>query len=286
MERFRFHWLRENVDQGARYMALGLFFKCCLADNLAAHLDRSVVNNAFLVWMANLIFGLRIYYDFAGYSLIAVGLARMLGITLTLNFLSPYASTSVAEFWRRWHVTLSQWFRDYLYVPLGGGRTKWWAFNVALVFVVSGIWHGAGWNFLFWGALHALFLIFCRLLRVPLPRAAAWGITMVACFFAWLSFYETDTSVLLAKMGTLLNPFAYSAANAKAALHQWATPNAFVMFCFLGLTSLVLVLEWQSVARKDQAYFYLLRLPALTVMIVLAILLAPGKSNDFIYFAF
>src|SRR5437016_3800104 len=112
--------LPENLNVGASWIALGLFFKCCLADNLNLLFNRSSDTNPFLVWLANILFGLRIYYDFAGYSLIAVGLARCLGIKLTLNFLSPYCSTSIVEFWHRWHVTLSQWFRDYVYVPLGG----------------------------------------------------------------------------------------------------------------------------------------------------------------------
>src|SRR5206468_5042002 len=141
-----------------------------LADNLAAYFDASSTSNGYLIWLANVLFGLRIYYDFAGYSLVAFGLARCLGIRLTLNFASPYCSTSSGEFWRRWHITLSQWFRDYMYIPLGGGRTKHWAGTVAIVFLVSGIWHGAGWNFLIWGALHACFLILNRVgAKLSLP---------------------------------------------------------------------------------------------------------------------
>ena len=139
MEGFRFRWSAENLNEGAGWIALGLFFKMCLADNLAVYFNGSVSNAWRLIWLNNLLFGLRIYYDFAGYSLIAVGLGRCLGVKLTLNFLSPYCSTSMVEFWRRWHVTLSQWFRDYVYIKLGGGRVRWLAFNVALVFIVSGI---------------------------------------------------------------------------------------------------------------------------------------------------
>ena len=113
--------------------------------------------NAYLIWLANLVFGLRIYYDFAGYSLIALGVGRSFGIKLTLNFLSPYCSTSATEFWRRWHITLSQWFRDYMYIPMGGGRVRWWWLNVVVVFVVSGIWHGAGWNFVLWDDARGVF---------------------------------------------------------------------------------------------------------------------------------
>src|SRR5262249_43524208 len=139
------------------------FLKCCLADNLALYFSGESATNAYLIWLDNFLFGLRIYFDFAGYSLVALGLAECLGIRLTLNFASPYVSTSVIEFWRRWHISLSQWFRDYIYVPLGGGRTAFWAANVIIVFLVSGLWHGAGWNFVLWGALHGLYLIANRL---------------------------------------------------------------------------------------------------------------------------
>jgi D-alanyl-lipoteichoic acid acyltransferase DltB (MBOAT superfamily) len=194
----------------------------------------------------------------------------------------------VIEFWRRWHITLSQWFRDYLYVPLGGGRVRWWAFNVALVFVVSGVWHGAGWNFIFWGAVHGLALILNRILgpRLKLPAIAGWALTMLTSFCAWLGFYETRTSVLATKLKTLLNPHAYGTSALHEALHQWSSANGFVVFCFLVLTMIVLLLEWQSVARRDVPYYYLYRPAVLVALVILTVILAPGRSNGFIYFAF
>jgi alginate O-acetyltransferase complex protein AlgI len=288
MQAFRFQWLPEQLNQGAERIALGLFFKLCLADNLAIFFDGASTNNAYLIWLANLLFGLRIYYDFAGYSLIALGLASMLGVRLTLNFASPYCSASMIEFWRRWHITLSQWFRDYLYFPLGGGRVRWWAFNVALVFVVSGVWHGAGWNFIFWGAVHGFALIINRILgpRLKLPSIAGWALTMLTSFCAWLGFYETRTAVLATKLKTLLNPHAYGTSALHEAVHQWSTGPGFVVLCFLVLTMIVLLLEWQSVARRDVPYYYLCRPAVLVALVILTVILAPGKSNGFIYFAF
>ncbi len=288
MEGFRFRWSAEQINQGASWIALGLFFKMCLADNLAAFFDPTDTGNAYLIWLANLIFGLRIYYDFVGYSLIALGLACMLGVRLTLNFASPYCATSMVEFWRRWHITLSQWFRDYLYVPLGGGRVRWWAFNVALVFVVSGVWHGAGWNFIFWGAVHGVALIVNRVLgsRLKLIAAVGWLLTMLTSFCAWLGFYETRTSVLMTKIKTLLTPHAYGAAALHESLHQWSSAQGFVMMCFLLLAGGVLLLEWQSIARQKASYYYLCHPAVLVVLIVLTVILAPGKNNGFIYFAF
>jgi len=288
MQAFRFRWLPAELNYGAERIALGLFFKLCLADNLAILFDGTSTQNAYEIWLANIVFGLRIYYDFAGYSLIALGLASMLGVRLTLNFASPYCATSMIEFWRRWHITLSQWFRDYLYVPLGGGRVRWWAFNVALVFVVSGIWHGAGWNFALWGAAHGLALIVNRLLgrRLKIPAPIGWTLTMLTSFWAWLGFYETRTSVLAMKLKALFNPHAYGSYALHEALHQWSSANGFVVLCFLVLTAVILALEWQSVARRDVPYYYLCRPAVLVGLVILTVILAPGRSNGFIYFAF
>lgn len=288
MQAFRFRWLPEQMNYGAERIALGLFFKLCLADNLATFFDGAATYNAYRIWLANVVFGLRIYYDFAGYSLIALGLASMLGVRLTLNFASPYCSSSMVEFWRRWHITLSQWFRDYLYVPLGGGRVRWWAFNVALVFVVSGAWHGAGWNFVFWGAVHGTALLVNRILgpRLKLPSPVGWLLTMLTGFCAWLGFYETRTSVLATKLETLLTPHAYGASALREALHQWSSANGFVLLCFLLLTAIVLLLEWQSVARRDLPYYYLSRPAVLIGLVMLTVILAPARSNGFIYFSF
>ncbi len=287
MEKFHFRWLPEAINEGVTWIIVGLFFKCCLADNLAALFNGSSTTNPYLIWEANLIFGLRIYYDFAGYSFVAVGLARCLGVTLTLNFRSPYCAASATEFWHRWHITLSTWFRDYMYIPMGGSRTPWWAFNVAVVFIVSGIWHGAGWNFILWGALHAALLIGNRLAAMlNVPRLLGWALTMLGTFYAWLCFYERRTDVLLHKAGVLLTPAAYSGAALREAVHGLASGSGFVLGCFLALTALTLLAEWFSVARKDEEYWYLRRPYVLAVLVALTILLAPGKQNAFIYFAF
>lgn len=287
MEQFRFRWTPEGIDQGVRWIVVGIFFKCCLADNLALYFSPASRTNAYLIWLANLLFGLRIYYDFAGYSLVAMGLARCLGITLTLNFASPYCATSATEFWRRWHITLSQWFRDYLYIPLGGGRVRWWSLNVATVFVVSGIWHGAGWNFILWGALHGAYLIVHRRWgeRLRMPRPVAWALTMLASYLAWLCFYETSPDALFAKLQALVTPAAYGTAALREAVATWHGPNGLVLVTLLALTALVLTLEWRSVARGEP--YAVMRKPVfLVILLGLTLALSPGTNNAFIYFAF
>jgi len=162
----------QRITSGLQLIALGMFKKVVFAAptqfSAAEHLT------------AAFFFAFQIYWDFSGYSDIARGSARVMGFTLMRNFDTPYLSTSVAEFWRRWHMSLSTWFRDYLYVPLGGGRVPpaRYAFNVTAVFLLSGLWHGAHWNFVIWGGLHGLFLI-CGRITGPL-RAAVRDRTGVA----------------------------------------------------------------------------------------------------------
>lgn len=155
----------ENLANGFRLIIYGLFVKMVIADNLAPIIDKvyeapeqyssiDILTTIFL-------YSFQIYGDFYGYSLVAIGSALLLGIKLMDNFKTPYLSTNIAEFWQRWHISLSTWFRDYLYYPMGGNRVskKKWILNIATVFIVSGVWHGANWNFIIWGALFGLFYI-------------------------------------------------------------------------------------------------------------------------------
>lgn len=289
MEAFGLRWNRDAINDGASWVVVGLFFKCGLADNLARWLPVFLDTTAspFMIWVSNLLFGLRIYYDFAGYSLVACGLALCFGVRLTLNFRSPYAATNIQEFWRRWHVTLSNWFRDYVYVPLGGGRASRWAGNVTVVFVVAGLWHGAGWNFVLWGAWHGLLLIGYRLSRkLACPAPVGWGITMVGAFLAWLCFYETRPEFLWRKLGSVLSPAAYTADAFRGMVGTLTAGEWTVVGSLLGLTAGTLVLEGLSVRRQDPPYALLRRPAVLAVLVVLTVLLAPEKHNAFVYFAF
>src|SRR5205085_2655138 len=169
----------DRVFDGLRQMLWGLFKKVVVADRLAALVDSvyaepRAFGGAWLI-CATFAFSFQIYCDFSGYSDIAIGAARVLGYRLMTNFDRPYASASVAEFWRRWHISLSTWFRDYLYVPLGGSRVPLarWCLNIAVVFLVSGLWHGASWTFVIWGALHGLYLIGSRITQRARDRIAA-----------------------------------------------------------------------------------------------------------------
>jgi alginate O-acetyltransferase complex protein AlgI len=179
------HQLREyhefdadRIFSGLRLMLWGYFKKVVIADRLGAIVDPIYHNprawgGAYL-WLATCFFAFQIYCDFAGYCDIAIGAARVLGVKLMDNFDRPYAARSIADFWRRWHISLSTWFRDYLYIPLGGNRVPLprWCVNVMIVFVISGLWHGASWTFVIWGALHGFYLIIERAAAVLRQRLA------------------------------------------------------------------------------------------------------------------
>ena len=166
-----------RVNSGLRLILWGLFKKVVIADRLAVYVNQ-VYNQPtdYTGWpllLATYFFAFQIYCDFSGYSDIAVGAARVMGFDLMENFRQPYVAHSVAGFWRRWHISLSTWFRDYIYIPLGGNRvsTGRWYMNLALVFLVSGLWHGARWTFVIWGALHALYV----LAEIWLGGVGVWG---------------------------------------------------------------------------------------------------------------
>ena len=194
--------------RGLAIFAAGLFKKVVIADNLAqfvspvfAHLDAGGAVTTPWAWLAMLSYALQIYFDFSGYSDMAIGLALLFGIRLPVNFRSPYQAISIIEFWRRWHITLSRFLRDYLYIPLGGNRLgeQRRYLNLLLTMLLGGLWHGAGWNFLVWGGLHGVYLCINHLwrgwrgeVRAPATGSAAkgfgWAITFFAVIIAWVFF--------------------------------------------------------------------------------------------------
>ena len=161
----------ENISKGLRLILFGFFVKMVVADHLGEYVDEVFGHldeyNSWSVWGCMVFYSFQIYCDFFGYSTIALGSAKLMGFDLMDNFRSPYLSKNIAEFWHRWHISLSTWFRDYVYIPMGGSRVKFgrWAFNILVVFVLSGIWHGAAWTFLLWGFAHGLLHIVEKALR-------------------------------------------------------------------------------------------------------------------------
>jgi alginate O-acetyltransferase complex protein AlgI len=204
--------------RGIAIFVAGLFKKVVIADNLAqfvspvfAHLDDGGVVATSWAWLATLSYTLQIYFDFSGYSDMAIGLALLFGIRLPVNFRSPYKATSIIDFWRRWHITLSRFLRDYLYIPLGGNRhgEPRRYLNLMLTMLLGGLWHGAGWNFLIWGGLHGLYLSVNHLWQrwrgvsvakpqfpaaAKFPAALSWAVTFAAVVLAWVFFRAKTAS--------------------------------------------------------------------------------------------
>lgn len=187
----------ERVTNGLKLMAWGFFKKLVIADKLALFVDPIYNNNpvsqsgaSFI--LATILFSYQIYCDFSGYSDIAVGAAQVLGFRLVNNFNNPYFANSPSDFWRRWHISLSSWMRDYIYIPLGGNKVSVyrWTINVLITFVLSGLWHGASWTFVIWGALHGLYIIVSTFLgklfnKISLGRAILrWKISSMFQLFA------------------------------------------------------------------------------------------------------
>jgi len=162
-QRHYFSW--ENLGAGLRLMLLGFFKKLVIADRLAGYVTYVYDHAQYLsygyIFIAVIFFSFQVYCDFSGYTDIAIGAAKTMGFDLMNNFNRPYFASNIRDFWSRWHISLTTWFRDYVYIPLGGGRVGRYRryFNVLLVFLLSGLWHGAGWNFVIWGGLHGLLMV-------------------------------------------------------------------------------------------------------------------------------
>jgi D-alanyl-lipoteichoic acid acyltransferase DltB (MBOAT superfamily) len=276
---------KNDLSEGIWLMIWGMFKKVVVADNMAPLVDMVYQENSGVVGpvilLATLAFGFQIYCDFSGYSDIARGVARILGFDLMFNFNLPYFATSPSDFWRRWHISLSTWFRDYLYIPLGGSRNGRGnhLLNLLLTMTVAGLWHGAGWNFLLWGVWHGLAL--CLFLRFkPVSTSAkvfGWMITMVIVFAGWALF----RCVSLEQVWFLLSHLGSS-----------ETPIWFLDYVIrlsLFVSPLILMQIWQAISNHN--------IPSLacpkwvhyglqSVMIYLVILFWNTGGTPFIYFQF
>ena len=197
---------RRNIAVGVAVFSVGLAKKVLVADSLAPHADAifDATQPVQLIdaWVGVCAYALQIYFDFSGYSDMAIGLSKMMNIDLPLNFYSPYKATSIVEFWRRWHMTLSRFLRDYVYIPLGGNRSGAGRYpNILITMILGGLWHGAAWTYVVWGALHGVFLLinhgFRKMSGRTEPRSrltalGSWALTFTAVTVAWVFFRATS----------------------------------------------------------------------------------------------
>ncbi len=288
------HFDPERARLGLLLMAWGFFKKLVVADNVALVANKvfALADPSFsLVWVGTLAFGIQIYADFSAYSDIARGTARLLGFELMENFNHPYLAETPGEFWRRWHISLSSWFRDYVYIPLGGSRgsRSSVARNLLLTFLLSGFWHGASWNFVMWGGYHGLLLVAYRALEARAPKLMTLGwlrpLRILVLFalvnVGWLMFRETNTSALLRDLA--LSP-ADEAADARlAARHLLALTLLYALP--LGVDSALYLF---GVYRRAQATPRAAAVSGLAMATLFAgaAFLYSQAPSDFIYFQF
>jgi alginate O-acetyltransferase complex protein AlgI len=286
---------RARVEEGAARFAIGLAKKVLIADTLAVPVDLVFALppdelSTSLAWFGALAYALQIYFDFSGYSDMAIGLGRVFGFAFPENFRHPYRARSITAFWRRWHITLSSWFRDYVYIPLGGnraGRVRT-VVNLLVVFVLCGLWHGAAWTFLVWGLLHGAALgverlgLGERLGRAPPLVAHAW--TVAILLTTWVVFRADDLSAA----GHVLSAMAGSTGAAADGLGSVATPLT-VAALLVGLVAALRPdLDEQGASRRaGPPVLDAARGPALAGLLVLsAVSIIASTHHPFIYYRF
>jgi alginate O-acetyltransferase complex protein AlgI len=289
----------DNAVRGMRLILWGLFKKIVIADKCAEYVDLIFGNSGdysgSTLVIGAVLFAFQIYGDFSGYSDIAIGTSKLLGIDLMRNFAFPYFSRDIAEFWRRWHISLSSWFKDYVYIPLGGSRCASWRkiSNIFIVFIVSGFWHGANWTFIIWGALHAFYFLPLSLLKrnrqnldtvaggklLPTAReffgiAVTFGLTV----FSWIFFRADSVSHAVGYISGIFSPSLF------------ATPEIMperTLF-FIGV---LLLVEWLGREEYCPLTHPRILLPtpvrwAVYYSILISLFLWGGKQQQFIYFQF
>lgn len=283
--------LYKNFSDGFRLVLFGLFVKMVVADNIAPYVnaiyENPLAHSRLQVLMGVILFSFQIYADFYGYSTIALGSAMLLGVRIMDNFKTPYLSLNITEFWNRWHISLSTWFKDYLYIPLGGNRVKLprWMFNIMFVFMVSGLWHGASWTFVVWGALHGMMLVFERLVGkiVKFKNTGLFLKTLLALktfllvAFIWIFFRAENFS----KAKEIIKILLKGSENSVDTESYW--PALF----FSGV--LILTDLWLYNTRIDrqlERQMFWQRWSIYTLLIFGLLALAGTKKYTFIYFQF
>ena len=298
-----------RATEGLQLILWGVFKKVAIGDRLAIYVN-AVYNDVesysgIPLITATVFFAFQIYCDFSGYSDIAIGVARLMGFDLMENFRQPYFSLSIREFWRRWHISLSTWFRDYLYIPLGGNRVPFLRnlLNLMIVFVVSGLWHGANWTFVIWGAVHGVFIVIETIAikltadetgkrsRVQLPVMLRWGYTFGIVCLAWVFFRANTLQDSVYVINNIFNftvdtasitaPFADGVLNAS---FDFALAIALIIILlivdvFTTRTNLFQTFQRPNIVLRWGWYYLLLGFIGLT-------LLSLNTTEAFIYFQF
>ncbi|MEM6342870.1 MAG: MBOAT family O-acyltransferase [Bacteroidota bacterium] len=298
-----------RLTNGLKLILWGLFKKVIIGDSLSIFVDSvystPASHDSLSLLLASICFAFQIYADFSGYTDIARGSAQVIGFDLMENFKQPYTAKSISEFWRRWHISLSTWFRDYVYIPLGGNRTvKWrWYYNLFVTFTVSGLWHGANWTFVLWGALHGFYLIFAIITEDSRNRLKkSLGISrnetvhklvqvlsvFVLVLIGWVFFRAENISDAFYILGQIFDPRTYTWTFSLVSNVQANSPFSFA----LGMGCLILFLILDTMSKDKQFPDFLnghklaYRWTIVYILLFCLVFFTPKGSGQFIYFQF
>jgi len=297
----------KNIALGLFIFSLGLFKKVVIADTFAIWatkgFDLSQTLTLFEAWITSLSYTFQLYFDFSGYTDMAIGAALLFNIKLPINFNSPYKALDIQDFWRRWHITLSRFLKDYIYIPLGGNRKGSFRTynNLLATFVIGGLWHGAGWTFIFWGFLHGMALVVHRLWKsfnLTMNKYLAWFITFNFVNIAWVFFrakeWEDAIKVLNGMFGfsgvvfsdrslykfESLRPFVEAHAENFGKLMFGSTPISFI------LVGIFVVLYYDNIVQISQRVKFNYKLLFLLLAITIGTLFNMSRVSEFLYFNF
>lgn len=286
----------EKVYCGIRRFSVGLSKKVLLANQLAELCDvfrASEEKSVLFYWMYAVCFTLFIYFDFSGYSDMAIGLGKIMGFEFPENFNYPYISGSVTEFWRRWHMTLGTWFRDYVYIPLGGNRVRFarWIFNIAVVWALTGLWHGAAWNFVIWGVLYAVLLVMEKLFLSDflkkMPRFVSHIYALFAVIMGFVIFNADSMGMALGDIRCMLGFGGLPAVNADTLYNL----KSFALVIIFGTVLSTPVLISALKSARENAVMNKILIFAEPIAVISGIVLSTaylvdGSFNPFLYFRF
>ncbi len=283
-----------DFSEGVMRFVVGLGKKVLLANQMGAVWSEIYALggdvSALMAWTGAIAYTFQIYFDFSGYSDMAIGLGRMFGFKFPENFRYPYQSVSITDFWRRWHITLSTWFKEYLYIPLGGNRrglTRQ-ALNLLIVWSLTGFWHGAGWNFVLWGLYYFVILFIEKLFLLKaldkLPKFFRHVYALLLIIIGWVIFASDDVSVLLPFLGSM---FGANGAIGGMDVYTLLTKAALLVICCIASTELPKKLFLSAAgAMNEKAAFTLKSVLTIALLALSMILLIGDSYNPFLYFRF
>ena len=296
LDQLRHNHLANSTDlsEGAKRVLWGFFLKMCIANRICIYTD-SVFNHCFFhngttLIVASVLYLIQMYTDFSGYSHMAVGVSRMMGIRVMENFQQPFFAQNVADFWRRWHITLSTWFKEYLYIPLGGNRRGLarQALNLLIVWTLTGFWHGAGWNFVMWGLYYFAILFIEKLFLLKaldkLPRLFRHAYALLLIVIGWVIFASDDVSVMLPYLGSM---FGANGALGGMDVYTLLTRAALMVICCVASTELPRRLFVTAAGKmNEKAAFTVKSVLTLTLLALSVVFLIGDSYNPFLYFRF